>query len=502
VVSLDTETTSLEPMEAQLVGMSFALEPGVAAYLPLAHCYPDAPAQLPRDEVLAKLKPWLESVAHGKLGQNLKYDRHVFANHGIRLAGVVDDTLLESYVLDADRSHSLDALVTRHLGLKVISYDEVTGKGASRIGFDQVSVDRATDYAAEDADVTLRVHAVLAPRIRSDSKLAYIYRDIELPVSQILFDMERTGVLLDVGSLAAQSNELGQKMIDLEARAHAAAKQPFNINSPKQLAEILFEREKLPVIKKTPSGTPSTDEEVLSNSHSTTRCRRSSSNTAASPNSSHLHRQAAAHGARRHRPRAHELQPGGGGDGPAVGTIPICRTFRCAPPRGGASAPPSSRRRAMCSSVATIRRSNCASWRICRRTPPAAGLRRRRGRAPRDRPSKCSACRRATSRSEQRRYAKVINFGLIYGMSAFGLAKNLGIERAAAQATSNAISRATPASRATCTQPVRWRASRATSKPCSAAGCSCRRSAPQQVAAVRAPSGPRSTRRCRARPPT
>ncbi|MDP2867260.1 DNA polymerase I [Methyloversatilis sp.] len=433
VVSLDTETTSLEPMEAQLVGMSFALEAGVAAYLPLAHCYPDAPVQLPRDEVLARLKPWLESAAHGKLGQNLKYDRHVFANHGIRLAGVVDDTLLESYVLDADRSHSLDALVTRHLGLKVISYDEVTGKGVSRIGFDQVSIDRATDYAAEDADVTLRVHGVLAPRIQADSKLAYIYRDIELPVSQILFEMERTGVLLDVGSLAAQSNELGQKMIDLEARAHAAAKQPFNINSPKQLAEILFEREKLPVIKKTPSGTPSTDEEVLSQLaldyplpalileyRSLAKLKGTYTDK--------LPRMVRADTGRVHTSFSQAVAVTGrlSSVDPNLQNIPV-RTAEGRRIRSAFIAPPGHRLVSADYSQIELRIMAHLSQDARLLQAFADGEDVHRATA-----SEVFGVPPDEVSSEQRRYAKVINFGLIYGMSAHGLAKNLGIERAAA----------------------------------------------------------------------
>jgi DNA polymerase-1 len=433
VVSLDTETTSLEPMEAQLVGMSFALTPGVAAYLPLAHCYPDAPAQLPRDEMLAQLRPWLESPAHGKLGQNLKYDRHVFANHGIRLAGVVDDTLLESYVLDADRSHNLDALVTRHLGLKVISYDEVTGKGASRIGFDQVAVDRAADYAAEDADVTLRVHEVLAPRLTAEPKLTYIYRGIELPVAEILFEMERTGVLLDSRSLAAQSNELGQKMIDLESRAHAAAKQPFNINSPKQLAEILFERERLPVLKKTPGGTPSTDEEVLSQLaldyplpalileyRGLAKLKGTYTDK--------LPRMVRADTGRVHTSFSQAVAVTGrlSSSDPNLQNIPV-RTAEGRRIRSAFIAPPGHVLISCDYSQIELRIMAHLSQDERLLQAFAEGEDVHRATA-----SEVFGVPPAEVSSEQRRYAKVINFGLIYGMSAHGLAKNLGIERAAA----------------------------------------------------------------------
>jgi DNA polymerase-1 len=250
-------------MQARLVGISFAIEGAHAAYLPLGHSYAGAPAQLPLDETLDKLKPWLESPRHGKLGQHLKYDRHVFANHGIALRGVVEDTLLQSYVLESDKAHDLGSLAARHCGLATISYDAVTGKGANRISFAQVDVARAADYAAEDADVTLRVHQVLRPQLAAEPELESLYRDLELPIAEVLFRIERNGVLIDAATLAQQSDELGRKIMALEAEAQALAGQPFNLGSPKQLAEILFNQQGLPVVKKTPGGAPSTDEEVL-----------------------------------------------------------------------------------------------------------------------------------------------------------------------------------------------------------------------------------------------
>ncbi|MCF8199341.1 MAG: DNA polymerase I [Sulfuritalea sp.] len=266
LVSLDTETTGLDPMQAQLVGISFAIAEGeglIAAYLPLGHLYAGAPAQLPLAATLEKLRPWLESPSKPKLGQNLKYDRHVFANHGIRLAGIVEDTLLQSYVLESDRSHDLGALAARHCGLKTISYDAVTGKGANRISFAQVAIEQAAEYAAEDADITLRVHQTLRPQLSEETQLESLYRDLELPVAEVLFRIERNGVLIDAAALAQQSDELGRKIMVLETEAQQLAGQPFNLNSPKQLAEILFNQQGLPVVKKTPSGGPSTDEEVL-----------------------------------------------------------------------------------------------------------------------------------------------------------------------------------------------------------------------------------------------
>jgi DNA polymerase-1 len=266
LVVLDTETTGLDPMQARLVGLSFAAHVGenrYVAYLPLGHSYAGAPTQLDIEQTLARLKLWLESGDKPKLGQHLKYDRHVFANHGIRLAGIVEDTLLQSYVLESDKSHDLGSLAARHCGLKTLSYDDITGKGANRISFAQVDIARATDYAAEDADCTLRVHDALTARLATEPRLDALYRDLELPVADLLFRIERNGVLIDAGLLAQQSDELGRKMMALELEAHQLAGQPFNLNSPKQLAEILFSQQGLPVVKKTPSGGPSTDEEVL-----------------------------------------------------------------------------------------------------------------------------------------------------------------------------------------------------------------------------------------------
>ena len=263
LTALDSETTHLDPMQARLVGISFCVTPGAAAYLPLGHNYAGAPEQLPIDEVLVKLKPWLESAAHKKVGQHLKYDRHVFANHGVELRGIADDTLLQSYILESDKSHDLGALASRHCALETISYDAITGKGASRISFAQVALEQANEYAAEDADVTLRVHQVLAPQLAGEQKLERLYRDVELPVAEVLYRMERNGILIDVFALAKQSEELGRRLMQLEGEAHALAGQPFNLASPKQLAEILFEKQQLPVVKKTPTGGPSTDEEVL-----------------------------------------------------------------------------------------------------------------------------------------------------------------------------------------------------------------------------------------------
>ena len=263
LVSIDTETTSLNAMEAKLVGFSFCIVAGQAAYLPLNHNYLGAPQQLTIDDVLKKLSPWLENPAKLKLGQNLKYDKHVLANYGVNLNGIAHDTMLQSYILESHHPHNMDSLALRHLDTKTISYDEITGKGANRIGFEQVDIAQATQYAAEDANITLQLHQCLYPKIKSDSRLDYVYCQLELPVLNVLFEMERNGVLLDCKLLNSQSQALGQKLMDLEQAAFDIAQQPFNLNSPKQIQEILFTQLKLPVTKKTPKGAPSTNEEVL-----------------------------------------------------------------------------------------------------------------------------------------------------------------------------------------------------------------------------------------------
>jgi DNA polymerase-1 len=263
IVCFDTETTSLDPMQARIVGLSFAFEPGHAFYIPLVHRYAGAPAQLPLDLVLARLKPWFENPSAKKLGHNVKYDQHVLANHGIALAGVAHDTMLQSYVLESHRPHDMDSLALRRLDVKTLSYAEVAGKGASQIGFDQVSIERATEYAAEDADIAIQLHRVQQPRVAADAGLAFVYSSIEMPTSEVLFRMERTGVLVDCALLDAQSRELGERVLALENRAYELAGQPFNLGSPKQLGDILFGKMGLPVVKKTATGQPSTDEDVL-----------------------------------------------------------------------------------------------------------------------------------------------------------------------------------------------------------------------------------------------
>ncbi len=263
LTALDTETDSLDPMRARIVGLSFATEPGVAAYVPLRHTYPGAPDQLPLDDVLARLRPWLEDEAAAKLGQNIKYDLQVFANHGINVRGYKHDTLLQSYVLEAHKPHSLESLAERHLQRKGLSYEDVCGKGVNQIPFGQVDVATASTYSGEDSEMTMQVHRALWPQIGADAKLDFVYAQIELPTVAVLQRIERNGVLIDSALLAQQSKNLGERMMALEREAHELAGQPFNLGSPKQIGEILFGKLGLAVVKKTASGAPSTDEDVL-----------------------------------------------------------------------------------------------------------------------------------------------------------------------------------------------------------------------------------------------
>ncbi|WP_026305353.1 DNA polymerase I [Thioalkalivibrio sp. ALJ9] len=263
-MAFDTETTSLDAMRAEIIGMSFAFEPGTAYYLPLAHTGPDAEPQLPRSETLERLKPWLESERHGKLGHHLKYDRNVLGNHGITLRGIVDDTLLESFCLDAGANrHDLDSLAERHLDYKTTHYEDVAGKGAKQIPFAEVDIGIATDYAGEDADICLQLDAVFQPRLQAAEGPAFVYREIEMPLVPVLADIERFGVKVDPDRLGEQSQELLAEMERIEREAFEEAGGEFNLGSPKQIQEILFERLGLPVLRRTPKGQPSTAEDVL-----------------------------------------------------------------------------------------------------------------------------------------------------------------------------------------------------------------------------------------------
>jgi DNA polymerase-1 len=434
LTAFDTETTSLDPMRAQLVGLSFAVADGEAAYLPLAHRYAAVPQQLTFDEALAKLKPWLESPRHAKVGQNLKYDMHVLANHGIRLAGVAHDTLLESYVVESDKGHDMDSMALRHLGIATIKYDEVTGKGASRIGFDQVDIERAAEYAAEDADITLRLHEALHPRLAEEARLEALYRDIEVPVMQILFRMERNGVLVDAPQLERQGQQLGLRMMEIERQAHEVAKQPFNLNSPKQIQEILFEREKLPVIKKTPSGAPSTDEEVLEQlalDYPLPKLILDYRGLAKlkSTYADKLPKSVDPATGRVHTNYSQAVAVTGrlASSDPNLQNIPI-RTEEGRRIRQAFVAPAGSKLVSADYSQIELRIMAHLSGDQGLLDAFAAGEDIHRATA-----AEVFGAAPAEVTSEQRRYAKVINFGLIYGMSAFGLARQLGLERGAAQ---------------------------------------------------------------------
>ncbi len=263
IFAFDTETTSLDYSQAEIVGVSFSITPGTAAYVPLAHRYQDAPAQLDRDKTLARMKPLLENPDRAKVGQHLKYDANVLANHGIQLRGIAHDTMLQSYILDSTQRHDMDSLASRVLGVETIHYEDVAGKGAKQIGFDEVRIDDATRYAAEDADITLRLHQSQWQPLSKDERLRDLYLGIEMPLVPVLAKIEQHGVLIDADMLFTQSHELEERMREVEAQAHKEAGGEFNVSSPKQLQEILFEKQGLPVKRKTPTGQPSTAEDVL-----------------------------------------------------------------------------------------------------------------------------------------------------------------------------------------------------------------------------------------------
>ncbi|MEY3017010.1 MAG: hypothetical protein RL336_145 [Pseudomonadota bacterium] len=264
IFAFDTETTGLDYMQASIVGVSFAVAPGCAAYVPLAHDYLGAPAQLDRDDVLQALKPLLEDPCVAKVGQNLKYDKHILANHGITLQGIAHDTMLESYVLDSTAGrHDMDSLAMRELGVQTVHFEDIAGKGAKQLTFNQIELADASKYAAEDADITLRLHQAMSPRLARVAGLQAVYRDIEVPLIPVLQRIERNGTLIDRQMLADHSYRLGQRMQALTEEAYSLAGREFNLSSTKQLGEILFEELQLPIIKKTPKGAPSTAEEVL-----------------------------------------------------------------------------------------------------------------------------------------------------------------------------------------------------------------------------------------------
>lgn len=434
ITAFDTETTSLDPMAARIVGLSFAITPHEAAYLPLAHRYPGAPDQLDFQATLDKLKPWIEDDGKPKLGQNAKYDAHVLLNHEIRFGGVVHDTLLESYVLESHKPHDMDSMAMRHLGVRTITFEEVAGKGASQIGFDQVSVERATEYSAEDADITLQLHQAMLPQLEREPALERVYRDIEMPAMQVLLKMERQGVLIDARLLESQSTALGQRMLELEREAHELAGQPFNLGSTKQLQEILFDKHKLPVIKKTPSGAPSTDEDVLEQlalDHPLPKriLDWRSVSKLKSTYTDKLPRMVNPRTGRVHTNYGQATAVTGrlSSTDPNLQNIPV-RTAEGRRIREAFIAPPGSHIVSADYSQIELRIMAHLSGDASLLKAFAQGEDVHRATA-----AEVFGVQASEVSSEQRRYAKVINFGLIYGMSAFGLASQLGIERSAAQ---------------------------------------------------------------------
>ena len=433
--AFDTETTSLDYMRAEIVGVSFCIEPGIAAYVPLAHAYPGVPQQLDRARVLDALKPILEDPERGKLGHNLKFDAHVLANAGIALAGMRFDSMLESYVWNSvATNHDMDSDAQRYLGLRTISYEDVAGKGAKQLSFDQVPVERAAEYAAEDADVTLRLHGALWPQLESVPALARLYRECEQPLVPVLLAMEHHGVLVDRERLRAQSREFARQLQELLLEAHREAGHEFNIESPRQLQQILFERLQLPVRRKTPTGQPSTAEDVLeelAGSYALPRIVLEYRALAKlkSTYTDKLPEQVNERTGRIHTSYAQAVAATGrlSSVDPNLQNIPIRRS-EGRRIRQAFIAPPGC--------VLLAADYSQIELRIMAHLSGDAGL---RAAFAEDRDVHQATAAEVFGVSpeavtaDHRRTAKVINFGLIYGMSAFGLARNLGIERSAAQ---------------------------------------------------------------------
>ncbi len=432
--ALDTETDSLDAMRARIVGISFAVEPGKAAYVPLRHDYPGAPDQLPFDEVIARLRPWLENPAAKKVGQHIKYDSHVFANIGIVVQGWAHDTLLESYVLEAHRQHSLSSLAERHLGRKGLDYEDLCGKGAKQIPFSQVDIERAALYSGEDSEMTLQVHQTLYPRLAAVPGMKFVYESIEMPTSAVLGRVERHGVLIDSARLAEQSRMLAERMLALENEAYEIAGQPFNLGSPKQIGEILFGKLGLPVTKKTASGAPSTDESVLEKlaldyplparlleHRGLSKLKGTYTDKLPqmiNPDTGRVHT---------HYAQAVAITGRLSSNDPNLQNIPI-RTAEGRRVREAFVAPPGH--------VIVSADYSQIELRLMAHISQDPGLLRAFNEGMDvHRATAAEVFNLATEEvtSEQRRYAKTINFGLIYGMGAYGLSQSLGIEQKAAK---------------------------------------------------------------------
>jgi DNA polymerase-1 len=433
--AFDTETTSLDYMAARIVGVSFCIEPGRAAYVPLAHDYAGAPDQLSREAVLGKLKGLLEDPAAAKVGHHLKYDAHVLANHGIALAGMRYDSMLESYVLNSTATrHDMDSCARRYLGVETVHYEDVAGKGAKQISFNQVAVDTAADYAAEDADITLQLHRVLWADLSKEPTLLRLYEEIEQPLVPVLFRMEHHGVLIDRDTLRRQGGEITRRLAELELEAHEAAGQPFNLDSPKQLQEILFNKLNLPTIRKTPKGQPSTAEDVLEELAAAYPLPRIilEYRGLAKLKSTYIDKlpgQIDERTGRVHTSYHQAVAVTGrlSSSDPNLQNIPI-RTPEGRRIRQAFVAPPGQLLLAADYSQIELRimahlsgdRSLLEAFAADRDIHQATAA-EVLGLTPEE------------VTAEQRRAAKAINFGLIYGMSAFGLARQLGSDRATAQ---------------------------------------------------------------------
>ena len=433
--AFDTETTSLDYMAAEIVGVSFCIEPGKAAYVPLAHDYAGAPDQLSREAVLGKLKGLLEDPAAAKLGHHLKYDAHVLANHGIALAGMRYDSMLESYVLNSTATrHDMDSCARRYLGVETIHYEDVAGKGAKQISFSQVAIDTAAEYSAEDADITLQLHRVLWEGLTKEPSLRKLYEEIEQPLVPVLFRMEHHGVLVDRDTLRRQGGEIARRLGELEQEAHEAAGQPFNLDSPKQLQEILFNKLNLPTVRKTPKGQPSTAEDVLEElaaSYPLPRIILEYRGLAKlkSTYTDKLPGQVDARTGRVHTSYHQAVAVTGrlSSSDPNLQNIPI-RTPEGRRIRQAFIAPPGHLLLAADYSQIELRimahlsgdRSLLDAFASDRDIHQATA-------------AEVLGVATDEVTAEQRRAAKAINFGLIYGMSAFGLARQLGSDRATAQ---------------------------------------------------------------------
>ncbi len=434
--AFDTETTSLNYMQAEIVGVSFAVQAGQAAYLPLAHSYSGVPEQLDRKTVLERLRPLLENPTIGKIGQNLKYDANVLLNHGLILQGIRHDTMLESYVLDSTATrHDMDSLASHYLSHETIRYEDVAGKGAKQISFDAVEIEAATQYAAEDADITLRLHERLWPRLSGIPKLRSVYEHLEVPLIPILAKMERLGVLVDPWLLQQQSDFLMEKMASLEAKAHELAGMPFNLGSPKQIQTILYENLNLPILKKTPKGQPSTDESVLielaeSFELPSIILEHRTASKLRSTYTEKLPQQINAQTGRVHTSYHQAVTATGrlSSADPNLQNIPI-RTEEGRRIRQAFIAPPGTQILAADYSQIELRIMAHFS-----QDPRLIEAFLTGGDVHQQTAAEVFGVSPEDVTKDQRRSAKAINFGLIYGMSAFGLAKQLGVDRSVAQA--------------------------------------------------------------------